>query len=286
MELILVSCRRNDSGIFVGELQPFVLAKLADQHKDLLASAPYTVTRFGTTYSLDLATLYTYLSGKRIGILIHGYHTDFDGALKAYEALHTNMEAKSLPYDVVLGFLWPGGITAAGFDLAVARTSHASTKLQELLMAVGPTSKLIDIETHSLGAEVALDALVNLRWVRNLILTAPAVPHDCLATHYKEVLNNVVHAYVLHSVNDNVLKWAYRLATFKEALGRNGPIALPVFPVGDKRVMVSSINEMMIGTCYGFGVVTAFNLSTTVHEHSDYRRADSGTYEIWAALTL
>lgn len=286
MELILVSCRRNDSGLFVGELQPFVLAKLADQHKDLLASAPYTVTRYGTTYSLDLATLYTYLTGKRIAILIHGYHTDFDGALKAYESLQANMDGKQLPYDVVLGFLWPGGITAAGFDLAVARTGHASTKLQELIMALGPTVKSIDVETHSLGAEVALDALVNMRWVRNLILTAPAVPNFCLDTTYKVVQQNVQQVYVLHSANDSVLKWAFRLATFKKALGLAGPTQLPVFPIGNKRVHVTSLNEDIQGLSYQFGIVTAFDLSNSVHEHSDYRRLDSGTYEIWQALTI
>lgn len=285
MELIMVSCRKNDSGLFVGELQPFVLAKDADSHKDLLALETYTVTRRGTTYSVTLAALYKQLQGKRIAILIHGYHTDFDGALKAYQSIVDNMSIKQLPYDVVIGFMWPGGITAAGFDLAIARTSHASDKLLELVSAVHPTCRYIDVETHSLGAEVALDALVKTCSVRNLILTAPAVPVNCLATNYREILDAVSQVYVLRSEGDGVLKWAFKIATFKTALGLTGPEGLRPFQLADRRVSSTPAQQIFVGTGFERGVVTSFDMSATIHEHSDYRRIASGTYEIWAALT-
>ncbi len=285
MEHILVSCRRNDSGLFVGELQPFVIAKDADQHKELLGLETYIVTRRGTTYSVSLAALYKHLQGKRIAILIHGYHTDFDGAVNAFASITDTLTKKSLPYDIVLGFLWPGGITAIGFDLAIARTSHASDKLLELILAISPTAKFIDIETHSLGAEVALDAVVKCCAVRNLILTAPAVPDNCLAANYKEIAQCVRQLYVLRSLGDNVLKWAFKLATFKTALGRSGPTELLPFQLADLHIYSGPASFNFIGLGYAGGTVTSFDMTSTVHEHGDYRKPESGTFEIWSALT-
>lgn len=185
-------------------------------------------TASGATYEGDaaLSQLFSSTHGQRTLFLIHGYNVDAAAVIAAYQKVEH--EIGSL-YDVVIGFLWPG-FDALGFVPAILSANHAGMVLRDLLMPLHPAS--IAIETHSLGARVALRALCGIH-AQEVILTSPAVPDDCLSAgkEFEYASADVIH--VCYSKNDPVLGRWYRafekalalllLSHGDTALGLNGP---------------------------------------------------------------
>ena len=87
------------------------------------------------------------------------------------------------------------------------------------------------MQTHSLGARVALQALSteDTLWVDNLLLTAPAVDNECLEPNeeFNEALDSCARVFVYHSRHDGVLR-AYSIIAVDRALGARGPENKPV----------------------------------------------------------
>ena len=216
MTRIQVSFRRG----FTGRMFP------ADLQIRVGGSSIYSSTAAWSR--LQMAT-----DGKRVLILIHGYNNDFYAARAAYTDVLDNLVREcgwALPYDTILEVYWPGR-TFLGFWAAVGAANGAGRRLRDLLVRLWPAS--VDIETHSLGARVALEALktgVTPGTVRNLILTAPAVDDESLGAKEDQYYQSTLccqRVLVCYSQNDPVLgKWYRRLGSLPWNLLSGGDAAL------------------------------------------------------------
>lgn len=166
--------------------------------------------------------------GKRVLIVIHGYNSADKNVRPSYATLFNRMNANGLldiHYDLVVFLYWPGG-TGPGYWLARMRTGAVGEQLRVLIKAMKSTVYL-DIQTHSLGAKCALEALKNGDLVvRNLIMAAAAVQDDdcVIGGKYAASINTLGgRALAPYSSADNVLGGAFELAELDKALGSYGP---------------------------------------------------------------
>jgi hypothetical protein len=169
------------------------------------------------------------LHGKRTLVLVCGYNNSSGAAAASYGVIAERMREH---YDEVVGFLWPGH-TSFGFWFAVPAANKAGRLLRGILASATP--KCLDIETHSLGARVALEAMSpmgGLR-VRNLLLTSPAVDDEVIEVGRKfgHAVRSTSATLVCYSARDPVLgTWYRRLGSLTRnplwgdiALGYGGP---------------------------------------------------------------
>jgi hypothetical protein len=79
-------------------------------------------------------------------------------------------------YDLAIGFLWPGFQTQIGFFAAVPWANRSASHFRAFLKILNSAAHTVDLQTHSLGARVALQAMsfVHEVWGDNVLLTAPA----------------------------------------------------------------------------------------------------------------
>lgn len=157
------------------------------------------------------------LDGKRACALIHGYNVgDPDDAYLRIASHITDC------YDDIIAVHWPGSEWSAAFWLAQLRAPNAGKMISDALAPLNCAA--LDIEGHSLGCRVALEALLNGLRCRNLILAGAAVANESLAlgerfglcvTHTQRIL-------VAYSRNDDVLDKAGRLGLFNVPLGLSG----------------------------------------------------------------
>lgn len=195
------------------------------------------------------------LFGRRVLVLIHGFNvTD---ALDAYARIGLHV---CTWYDAIIGVTWPGSALAFGFWWAARRADQAGRMLAETLGTIRAT---IDIEAHSLGCRVALEAMRQGAACRSLILAAPAVDDEWIekGERYGEGVSGVQRVLVAHSRADGVLRYAYKLAGLDTALGQNGPRMNGQVPRN----------------------VRSVDLTASVASHGDYKR-DPEFYSAWRDL--
>jgi pimeloyl-ACP methyl ester carboxylesterase len=179
---------------------------------------------------LTIEQLQARVAGKRCLILIHGYRNPAGGAVRAYWKVQEMLRAAGSlggagGYDEIIGYLWPGGLTRVGFVVAIQRANRAGKRFEQLLLNLSDAAA-VDVQTHSLGARVALEALDRGRArIRGLHLTAPAVDDEAVERGevYQEACEACGAVYVFHSKNDKVLKVWYRFGQVDRALGWKGP---------------------------------------------------------------
>jgi esterase/lipase superfamily enzyme len=194
----------------------------------------------GTFEDLNKTELLQHATNKHVCILIHGFNNELPEVMNAYwkitsQMLDTGVTGPS-GYGLVLGFTWPGFATAAGFFTAVRNASKAAPFLLELINDVRRVAHTVDIQTHSLGARVALTALrsPNAVFVDQLLLTAPAVDHHLLEPDkdFFSSTQNCNRLFIYHTQHDGVLRAAYPLGDIHDgpgrALGLRGPRSKPV----------------------------------------------------------
>lgn len=251
--MIIASCRRN-----------FTSACLLSRRLQLRDYARGAATE--EPASLEPADLQAAAKNKHVCLVVHGFNNTLPAVLEAYGELRENMQAHGVAgprgYGLVVGFAWPGWIGAPGFFPARRSAHRAAPFLLQLVNLLRPVALSIDIQTHSLGARVALRALRDPRsvFVDNLILTAPAVDWDRLEPRrpFHSALDACNRCFVYHSRTDGVLKKAFPVGDvadgLKKALGLLGPRS----------------REITLGQCPNAYVVdcTAF-----VAGHGDYRHA-------------
>jgi esterase/lipase superfamily enzyme len=175
------------------------------------------------------AALAAQVKGKHVVVLVHGYRSSLAGVRSAYGAVEKGLASEGLisasNYGEVVGFAWPSFRTRISFPAAVGYANSASEYLYDLLKLLSQ-AKSIDVQTHSLGARVALQALTAQAEVKldNLLMTAPAVDDECLEPRqeFNEPLSRMKRCYVLHSKKDSALL-AYPIMKFDLALGARGP---------------------------------------------------------------
>ena len=217
--MILASCRKNfDSN-------QYLAAELL--YRDYSAS--------GSFRPRDLADLQAKVRNRHVCILVHGYSNPLPDVLGAYAELQTRMEAAGIAapfnYGLILGFTWPGW-RGPGFPIARTAAEKAGKHLRRLVTALRLAAPLsVDIQTHSLGARVALAALKPPAgiFVDNLLLSAPAV--DCTilqpGREFHDSLSACNRAWVYYSRRDAVLRKLFPVGDAADgitrALGLNGP---------------------------------------------------------------
>lgn len=158
------------------------------------------------------------LAGKRVLALVHGYRVS--EPTDAYLRVWSHVAGL---YDECVMIHWPGSDWMLGFWLARRRAAKAGRLLAGALGPLEPAS--LDVEGHSLGCMVALEAgNAGLR-CRNLILAAAAVDNESIEAgeRYEPAVHRAAHVLVAFSRHDGVLAGAYRAGLWDNALGLTGP---------------------------------------------------------------
>ncbi len=224
---------------------------------------PHDATKF---HDMTMDELRVQATNKHVCILVHGYRSPIENVMSSYWELVTRMAAQGVAgpsgYGLVVGFAWPGKRTRIGYFVARSSARRAAPKLLELVNDLRGVAHTVDVQTHSLGARVALTALRDARkvFVDNLLLTAPAVDNDILETgkDFHASLESCNRCFVYHSKHDKVLRFTYPLGDIadglKRAIGLRGP-----------RSRVRTLAD-----CPNAYVVDS---STRVKDHGGYRRA-------------
>ncbi|MFY9611520.1 MAG: alpha/beta hydrolase [Blastocatellia bacterium] len=180
------------------------------------------------------ADFYAAITGKRLYLLIHGYNNDEGAIRSSYGVIEQMMIAHGLlgagsPYETVIGYVWPGGDLRVSYAFAKRRAEKVAPRVQKLLLSIASTSVAtsLDINTHSLGARVALQSLKGLpgKPIGSLFMLAPSVDDESIENGEKFYSSTQAcnGAYVFHSKFDPVLGTFFPLADFDHALGLNGP---------------------------------------------------------------
>ena len=220
--MYIVSCRKNfDSNInFAKE----------NQYRN------YTNPNSPTAHQdIDLERLRKAAAGKHVCVLVHGFNNPIENVTKSYWELVTGLDQPGLNgptgYGLVIGFTWPGSRTAAGYFGAVPKAMKSAPYLRDLVNALRTTAMTVDVQTHSLGARVALKALADPKkvFVDNLLLTAPAVDNNILepGETFAESPSACNRCFVYFSRKDPVLAGSFWIGDMLDgihpALGLNGP---------------------------------------------------------------
>jgi len=216
--MILVSCRENfdDNRRFAGD--------------NLIRTYP-NLFRLGKYETLDANDLEEAVRDKHVLILVHGFRNPLNKVAPAYARLELELSRHGLldegMYGMVIGFVWPGFETALGFFAAERSANRSAGYLRKLLLLARGSAHSIDVQTHSLGARVALQSMAfpPELWVDNLLLSAPAVDNESLEPRreFSSALQSCRRCLVYHSSRDEVLKVGYRIGTMDRALGYRGP---------------------------------------------------------------
>lgn len=202
------------------------------------------------------------VNGARVCLLIHGFNVD--DAVPVYSLI---TEAIENWYEVIIAATWPGSVSAFGFWAAERRADIAGRMLAEFCGggSVFGSAYALDMEGHSCGCRVALEAVSQGLKVRNLVLAAAAVDNESIHIGGKYgagVECNTRRTLVAYSRQDDVLKDAFSLSSrikrwarldFKDdcrALGYTGPQDPLRCPIN----------------------VKAVDLSESVRAHGDYKR--------------
>lgn len=190
----------------------------------LCAKGSFERYRFGEPRIIDtpfvgdaaIEELQAASTGRRMLFLIHGFNSDQDGAIASYRIIEQELKNHGLlgpggRYDDVCGVLWPGSVPV-GYWIAEHRAAVAGGQLSEILGQLKCAS--INIETHSLGARVAMGVLeADCPTIREVILTAPAIDNNAIDTGTKWgglIISKVGRVLVCYSSRDSVLSGAYR----------------------------------------------------------------------------
>jgi len=256
--MILASCRRHfDSNHFFEELQVRLYPDLSD------------TTHFTPMSQGELAAG---VRDRHVLVLVHGYRNPIAAVADAYQHVEQELIARGLigpgNYDLALGFLWPGFETRVGFFLAIPSANRSAAAFRALLKILNSSAHTVDVQTHSLGARVALQSMAFERevFVDNLMLTAPAVDNECLEPkkEFNNALQSCRRSLVYHSTKDSVLKLGYRIGALDKALGYRGP--------EHPKVILTKCPEVFVVDC-----------SAVVAAHGAYRKS-AEMYEQWARV--
>jgi len=216
--MIMISCRKDFSN------------SRAFADRNLIRNIP-NLKRLDQFDDLDEFNLREQTRGKHVLILVHGFRNPLQNVADSYARLLKGLTDSGLMFDsgygLVLGFTWPGFETPLGFFPAIPFANRSAGFFRKLLEALSESALTLDIQTHSLGARVSLQALAGggSLFVDNLMLTAPAVDDEVLEPkrEFNGGMLRCRRCLVYHSDKDSVLKFAYPIGEFDRALGLKGP---------------------------------------------------------------
>ena len=257
--MIIASCRKDFDS------DKFLSADL--RYRDYSSS--------GGPRDLALPDLQAKARDRHVCILVHGYSNPLPGVIDAYATLQTSMKTFGIigpaNYGLVVGFTWPGW-WGPHFPIARRSANYSGRYLLQLISALRSDAHTLDIQTHSLGARVALGALRNPKkaFVDNLLLSAPAVDNTSFqpGREFHDSLDGCNRCFVYHSGRDDVLRRWFPAGDFINsacpALGLNGP-----------RRPTTALKQ--------HSNLYVIDCSACVPEHSAYRKT-TAYYAHWARV--
>jgi esterase/lipase superfamily enzyme len=164
------------------------------------------------------------IAGKRVTVLVHGYNNDELDVISSYRTIDTQMRllgflgGPNAAYDALIGFAWPGGAAGVSFPFARQRATESAARLAHVFADLHTARAVVDLNTHSLGAQVTFEALREGQTplVRNAWNFASAVDNESIESgeRYFEASQKCERFYVFHSKNDPVLRVWYRIGDF------------------------------------------------------------------------
>jgi hypothetical protein len=214
------------------------------------------------------------VQGRRLMVLVHGYNNEERDVVSSYGTIDRQMRqlgfigGAGAKYDGLIGFAWPGGAVGVSFPFARQRAAESAARFARLLAELRGASTELDLNTHSLGAHVAFEALRGgePQMVRNAWNFAAAVDNESIENgeRYFQASRRCDRFYVFRSKNDPVLRVWYRvgdLFDFDTALGYSGP--------EDAGAMLEHSPHVRVINC-----------KDVVHSHGGYRSAG----QVWAYM--
>ena len=154
---------------------------------------------------------------KHVLVLVHGFNNPMENVLSAYWELVNGLQDVGMTgpgqYGLIVGFTWPGQLSPVGYLPAVLSAMKSAPFLRDFIATLQGTAHTVDVQTHSLGARVALKALTDPKkaFVDNLMLAAAAVDNHLLEPDqaFFKSTNAVNRLFSYHSTNDPVLATGY-----------------------------------------------------------------------------
>lgn len=175
--------------------------------------------------------------GRDLVLATHGFNVDrADGvqSLSDWEKLCTLP-----PNCLFIGVLWAGDsryLPVLDYPVEGDEAIKSGRLLSKFLNDNASGAASLSFSSHSLGARMVLQTLAGLnRRPRRLLLMAGAIENNCLDQEYRDAAGKAEKIYLLASVADWVLHYAFPIGNpvgqiimqghpyFRTALGRDGP---------------------------------------------------------------
>jgi len=187
--------------------------------------------RIGSDYdafSVSRQKILDACKNQTILVLIHGFNNPLQDVLMEYKLIEKQLnQYVQTAYDVIIGFIWPGGVSEFDYFKAKTNTREAGERLHFWLKDLCLVSEAVDVLGHSMAAQVgkmALQESADLH-IRNIYSMGAAVntnqPYDSEA--FKNVVQACEQLFVFFTTNDRILKYAYRLIEWHNPVGYTGP---------------------------------------------------------------
>jgi Alpha/beta hydrolase of unknown function (DUF900) len=195
---------------------------------------------------VSIAALASAVAGKNLLVITHGFNVNqLDG--------YRNLSNWSSLLDLddtwsVVGVVWPGDSSLIGPLSYPGEGQHAMSAGNVLAPFIRDNlagAASISFVSHSLGARFFLQTITVLHRlapglpIRQIVLMAGAINHDCLTAEYAVAANSITNIAVLASTRDEVLSAAFPIGNllegiidfrhpwFESALGHLGPKTIP-----------------------------------------------------------
>ncbi|HEU0120813.1 MAG TPA: alpha/beta hydrolase [Bryobacteraceae bacterium] len=212
-----------------------------------------------------LDTILKAAANKHVCILVHGFNNPLENVMKSYWELVKGLDRPGMRppegYGLIVGFTWPGSRFGLGYFGARPKAERSGARLRELINGLRGVALSVDVQTHSLGARVALHALAdpkNKTFVDNLLLAAAAVDDNILEPDHKyfSAMASCNRCLAYFSKKDPVLGGAFWVGDVLDgihaALGLRGPRR--------KDITMDKTPNLYVIDC-----------SAVVHSHGGYR---------------
>lgn len=207
-----------------------------------------------------LRDLFEQVKGMNVLLLVHGFNNPIDDVLAEYVALLRQCKRYfEEAYDYIIGYLWPGGDSRIDYFLAKQHTERAGIRLRRWLHAFSEAGCTVDIMGHSMAALVGYHALKTQKAIsiRNVFSFGAAISRDRLneEKNLYKLVDKVSNLYVFHTRNDGILKYAFRMVEWRDALGFSGP--------SNRDYLFQRIAKMTVIDC-----------SEVIDDHTGYKQSD------------
>ena len=226
---------------------------------DLVGKAP--------SKDLTQQDLWSKIGSKKILVLVHGYNNEPEDVHNAYAIIENRILLNKMGYDLVIGYIWPGGDDLTDYFRAKKRTNALARRFGIWLQEMADNQVIVDLMGHSMGTRVILKSLKtqNQNLARNVFTMAAAVDNESiqLGEEFSDSVTRCVNLHVFHSKHDPVLKFMYSMAEWDAALGLVGP--------EDPQDIINNFDPSNSNSSN----VYIINCKNVIKKHGDYKRTKS-----------